>query len=101
MNLEIHLNGMWRSCASIKLADTTRTSRRSAVSLQYEVDYAIEHRSARDHRALSVRLPVDLATRTAPHWPSFLIDLLPQGAGRRRLERLSEGPLSEWALLER
>jgi serine/threonine-protein kinase HipA len=101
MDIEIHLNGTWCSCASIKLADTTRTSRRSPVSLQYEVDYAIDHRDARDYRALSVHLPVDLATRTAPHWPPFLIDLLPQGAARGRLERLNEGPLSEWALLER
>jgi serine/threonine-protein kinase HipA len=46
-----------------------------------------------------VRAPVDLRTRDLPHWPSFLIDLLPQGAARKRIERVNNGPRSDWALL--
>jgi serine/threonine-protein kinase HipA len=101
MNFEIYVNGIWHPCATVTLIDAARTSRRGAVRVQYDVDYALEHLGARDHRALSVHAPVDLATRTLPHWPSFLIDLLPQGAARKRLERLTDAPLSEWTLLER
>lgn len=68
--------------------------------LKYEADYALAHLEARDHRAVSVRAPVNLAMANLKHWPSFLIDLLPQGAARKRLERLS-GPMTEWALLAR
>ena len=43
-----------------------------------------------------------LGTRDLPHWPSFLIDLLPQGAARKRIERLNSGvSLSDWELLGR
>jgi hypothetical protein len=40
---------------------------------------------------------VDLATRDLPHWPSFLIDLLPQGSARRRIERVSNSALTDCA----
>jgi len=101
MELQIHLDGTWHSCASLSLIDPERAGRRNAVRLQYEAEYAIEHFGAQDHRALSVRLPVNLATQTPRQWPAFLIDLLPQGAARKRLERLSEHSMSEWGLLER
>lgn len=74
---------------------------RGAVRLQYEADYASERLDARDYRALSVRLPVNLAIRSFPQWPSFLFDLLPQGAARRRLEKGAAEPLLPWDLLDR
>jgi len=99
MDFEIHLGGTWRRCASVALLDEAANSRNGPVRLQYEADYAVEYLGARDHRALTVRAPVDLRTRDLPHWPSFLIDLLPQGAARKRIERVNNGPRSDWALL--
>ena len=100
MYLEIHLDCTWRDCAVV--APTTQDlSLRGGVRLQYEADYATVHLDARDYRALSVRVPVNLAIRTLPQWPSFLVDLLPQGAARKRLERSASDPLSPWDLLER
>jgi serine/threonine-protein kinase HipA len=101
MDFDIHLEGSWHRCATVTLEDATQASRRERVLLRYEADYAVERLGASDHRALAVRAPVDLGVRTLPHWPSFLIDLLPQGAARKRLERLDAGALTEWALLER
>jgi serine/threonine-protein kinase HipA len=101
MEIEVHLDGSWRPCASVIPEDPGNTSRRARVAIRYEADYAIANFGARDLRALTVRAPVDLSTKALPHWPSFLIDLLPQGAARKRLERLNPGALSEWALLER
>jgi serine/threonine-protein kinase HipA len=101
MDLDLYLDGRWHSCASVALLDAQNPSRRGRVHLQYEADYALEHLGALDHRALTVRAPVDLSTKDLPHWPSFLIDLLPQGAARKRIERLNNGELSDWELLER
>jgi len=81
--------------------DAARGTPRGSVRLKYEVDYAADCLGAADYRALAVRAPVDFGDRTLPHWPSFLIDLLPQGAARRRLERTAPAGLSEWDLLER
>ncbi|MET0534700.1 MAG: HipA domain-containing protein, partial [Steroidobacter sp.] len=69
--------------------------------LTYAADYAAAHLFANDHRALSVRLPVDFGDRAFQTWPAFLIDLLPQGAARRRVERAVGGALTEWQLLMR
>src|SRR6185437_11239587 len=100
MDIEIHLGGAWHACASI-LRATHDSTPQGSVRLQYETDYAVEHLDARDFRALTVRAPVDLGIRTLPHWPSFLIDLLPQGAARRRIERMAATNISAWELLER
>jgi serine/threonine-protein kinase HipA len=101
MDIDIHLNGSWHPCASVNLRDTAQASRRGGVTLRYDAEYALRNLQARDFRALSVRAPVDLGIRTVPQWPSFLIDLLPQGAARKRLERGLDSALSEWSLLER
>lgn len=101
MQLDIHLDGQWQPCATVTLEDVANASRRGRVCLRYEADYAIQQIGARDLRALTVRAPVDLAVRTLPHWPSFLVDLLPQGAARKRIERLEPSGLTEWQLLER
>lgn len=99
MDLDIHLEGRWHPCASLDLLDGEAQSRLGRVRLQYEADYAVEHLGAIDYRALTVRAPVDLGTRQLAHWPSFLIDLIPQGAARKRVERANSGALSDWALL--
>jgi serine/threonine-protein kinase HipA len=101
MEIDIHLDGRWRRCAEIAPGDAKLVSRRSPTMLRYDADYALDCLNAKDFRALSVRAPVHLGIRTFPHWPAFLIDLLPQGAARRRLERLEPDRLGEWALLER
>lgn len=99
MDLELHYRGAWHRCATVELVQGSQSSRHAPVRLQYEADYAVAHMGARDHRALSMRAPVNLRTRDLPNWPSFLIDLLPQGAARKRIERVNNGPRSDWALL--
>jgi len=101
MDLDIHLDGEWHPCADVTLTEPVSRSRRASVRLKYDADYAVTHLGAIDYRALTIRAPVDLGFRVLPHWPSFLIDLLPQGAARKRLERLAQASLDEWALLER
>jgi serine/threonine-protein kinase HipA len=51
-------------------------------------------KTVHDHRALSVRYPVDLENRYSRSWPPFLLDLMPQGHARRKLAEhlgLAEG----------
>lgn len=98
MWLELYLDGIWRRCAELSGMEGDR---QQPVQLTYLVDYAVEQLFARDLRALSTRLPVDMGTRTYSTWPAFLIDLLPQGAARRRLERAAGVQLSDWAVLQR
>jgi serine/threonine-protein kinase HipA len=99
MDFELHYRGAWHRCATVELVQGSQGSRHAPVRLQYEADYAVAHMGARDHRALTVRAPVNLRTRDLPNWPSFLIDLLPQGAARKRIERVNNAPRSDWALL--
>jgi serine/threonine-protein kinase HipA len=101
MNLDIHLDGKWHPCAEIELRDAAQSSRYSPMTMRYEVGYALKHLGANDFRAVGVRSRVDMAVHPFSAWPSFLIDLLPQGAARGRLERGLPAGLTDWELLER
>src|ERR1700723_1036136 len=108
MQIDIHLEGSWHPCAELSLTDAAQASRTGGVTLRYDADYAPEHLLARDLRALSVRRPAVMAVRQLVKWPSFLIDLLPQGAAGKRREQSSGGAMpgagagmTEWFLLER
>ena len=100
MDIDIHLSGSWQPCAEIALRDVAKPHRYGPVTLRYESDYALRNLHATDLRAVSVRSAVDLAVHTFAAWPSFLMDLLPQGAARKRRERASPAGLTDWELLE-
>jgi serine/threonine-protein kinase HipA len=101
MNIDIHLGGAWHPCAEIALRDAAQLSRHAPMTLRYEADYAVKNLGAKDFRAVGVRSAVDLAVHPFSAWPSFLIDLLPQGAARKRLERGLPPGLTDRELLER
>jgi serine/threonine-protein kinase HipA len=101
MRIDLHLDGAWVRCAELTLTDPGKASRYGAVTLAYDVPYARKHLLATDLRALAVGVEVNLARRSFAKWPAFLIDLLPQGAAKKRLERDMQLPTSDWELLER
>ncbi len=66
MDIDIHLDGSWHSCATIALRDETQKSRRGGVTLRYDADYALKNLHARDLRALSVRARASI--RSPAYW---------------------------------
>ena len=102
--LQLHASGSWHDVASVRLFGDVRQGWRTQSYTGYEVSWAFEHINARDAHALSCRFPVGLEPTQLSHWPVFLIDMLPQGFGRRELLRrlglpeTSEQP-SDWPLL--
>ena len=56
----------------------------SACTLEYQLDYAIQHLELRDEHACSLILPIQLIIQhEASHWFGFLEDIVPAGAARR------------------
>jgi serine/threonine-protein kinase HipA len=69
--------------------------------LEYDPDYALEFLDSDEHR-LGPDFPVNFELFTRPHWPSFLLDLLPGGHARRRWVRrlnLSDSAATDFPLL--
>ncbi|GAC1044566.1 type II toxin-antitoxin system HipA family toxin [Rhizobium sp. No.120] len=100
LTLQTHFNREWHYAATLELRDDDGFQ--SASIVDYELDYFVTMASAEfavgktvhDHRALSVRYPVDLEHRYSRSWPPFLLDLMPQGHARRKLAEhlgLAEG----------
>ncbi|SDA99626.1 HipA domain-containing protein [Sinorhizobium sp. NFACC03] len=90
--LQIHFDGEWHDAAALELKDDDTGYVGSSV-VDYDLDYFLATaaqgfaagQTVCDHRALSVRCPIDLENRYSRHWPAFLLDLMPQGHARRKL----------------
>ncbi|CAH0343269.1 HipA domain-containing protein [Rhizobium sp. CECT 9324] len=97
LTLQINFDGQWHHAATLELKDDADGFQGASI-VDYDFDYFVTVASAefaagktvRDHRALSVRYPIDLENRYSRSWPPFLLDLMPQGHARRKLaEHLS------------
>ncbi|MEH0295706.1 type II toxin-antitoxin system HipA family toxin [Agrobacterium sp. CCNWLW71] len=92
LTLQTHFYGQWHHAATLELKDDAAGYQGASI-VDYDLDYFVTVASAefaggktvRDHRALSVRYPVDLENRYSRSWPPFLLDLMPQGHARRKL----------------
>ncbi|WP_417070048.1 type II toxin-antitoxin system HipA family toxin [Niveibacterium terrae] len=102
--VQLHASGAWHDVASISLLGRPEQGWRAETFAGYDVGWAVEHVGARDAYALSCRFPVGLELVRFPHWPVFLIDMLPQGFGREELLRRLDLPeasaeAADWRLL--
>ncbi len=92
LTLQTHFDDEWHHVATLELKDDAAGFQGASI-VDYDLDYFVTMASAefatgktvRDHRALSVRYPVDLQNRYSRSWPPFLLDLMPQGYARRKL----------------
>ncbi len=101
LTLQTHFDGEWHHAATLELKDDSAGFQGASI-VDYDLDYFVTvasteftaGKTVRDHRALSVRDPVDLENRQNRSWPPFLLDLMPQGHARRKLAEhlgLAEG----------
>lgn len=102
--LQLHAHGAWHDVASVRLHGADNDGWKAKSYAGYAVDWAFEHIGANDAHALCARWPVGLEPLQLPHWPVFLIDLLPQGFGRQELlRRIGQSPtageVADWPLL--
>jgi serine/threonine-protein kinase HipA len=102
--IQLFTTGAWRDVGSVSLFAPAPQGWRAHSYTGYDVAWAIEHEGARDAHAFTCRFPVGLASMELPHWPVFLIDLLPQGFGREEMLRRLNLPETaaepaDWPLL--
>lgn len=102
--LQLFADGAWHDAAAVMLLGAEQQGWQAATLMGYATEWALAHGGAQDAHALAYAYPVSLEARRLPHWPTFLLDLLPQGFGRMELLRqlgLAEnaGPSADWRLL--
>lgn len=98
---EIYVDGAWRVAATLDVK-RPELGHAGASRLNYDDLYALDHFGATDARALSVRYPATLELYLETTWPAFVLDILPQGAGRAALLATLEqtdGQERDWPLL--
>ncbi len=102
--IQLHANGLWHDVASVSLFGSQNEGWKARTFSGYGVEWASNHDGARDANALCSRWSVGFETLELPHWPVFLIDMLPQGFGRQELQRrigksAAAGASGDWPLL--
>lgn len=102
--IEICLGGEWLAAGEVSLIDDPLRGVATPSRFSYDLEYAFAHLGRGDEASVSLRYPVDVADHRLRNWPPFLLDLLPTGAGRRRLclsFGLPDGAAADWELLRR
>lgn len=85
INVQIYRNNKWWDAATVDLRDET-FGYLGASRTDYDTSYFFEvGEGVADNRALSVFSPLTLSSLSIERWPSFLLDLMPQGNARLRL----------------
>ena len=102
-HIQIYRNDQWHTAAVFEPdPQTLDKGVEGGCRLEYDHDYAIEN-IAQASAELIPGLPVGFELHRYQHWPPFLVDLLPAGAGRRawlkRMQIENDGPQVEWHLL--
>lgn len=102
--IQIHIDGLWHSAATFESASDSELSKGIAGEgrLLYEVDYVAQYFGDNPYHALSAQYPVNFEYIKTTQWPSFLVDLLPGGAGRRYFyekQNIPQSPAGDWPLL--
>ncbi|MRW89116.1 type II toxin-antitoxin system HipA family toxin [Duganella sp. FT80W] len=102
--LQVFIDGIWRDAAGLALVGDEASGIGAPTFLSYGADYTLAHLQRQDAAALSVNHKIDLVVASSATWPPFLIDLLPQGHGRKELLHQlgrdeNAGPAADWALL--
>lgn len=102
--LQLHAAGAWHDVASVRLLGAEIEGWRTPTYAGYAVDWAFAHAGATDAHAMCAGWPVGLEPLQSPHWPGFVIDMLPQGFGRQELLRrigqsATAGVAADWRLL--
>ena len=103
--IQLFCNGTWHDVATVSLFEQEREGWRTKTYSGYSAEWAFEHPNRRDAHALACQVPVGLEPLELPHWPVFLIDMLPQGFGREELlRRIDLSPTAaeeaDWRLLK-
>jgi serine/threonine-protein kinase HipA len=102
--LQMYIDDAWHDAAAVELTGDAGRGVDASTYMVYLPDYALQYWEQGGAAALSVNLPVDLAGYPTNTWPSFLVDLLPQGYGRVELLKQlgrdqTAGPAADWDLL--
>ena len=101
--VEIYRAGKWWPAATIAPTDP-EVGHNGDCRLEYCLDYSIEFidELAAAAAGVSCRYPVDFNVHDESTWPAFLLDILPNGAGRvhwlKRLD-IRDGHTADWPLL--
>jgi serine/threonine-protein kinase HipA len=103
--IEIYRGARWQPAATLT-PEKPPQGYRGRADFEYRIEYAVDSAGPQTAAAagLSCRYPVDFDLHRDPHWPAFVLDILPTGFGRRQwLEQLelADGPNADWPLLLR
>ena len=103
--LEIYRRGAWQPAAVLTPVDE-QAGFGGACRFEYLDEYAVENAGPGSSAGagLSCRYPADFQQHRLDRWPPFVLDILPNGYGRRQwLEQLDlqDGPAADWPLLLR
>ena len=102
--IEINLLGRWQTAGRVTLLEPRSHGLKARTKFAYDIEFAVERLESWGQDAVSLRTPVVITDEYFPGWPPFLLDLFPEGAALKYIERLYNLSIHEgtyWDVLEK
>jgi serine/threonine-protein kinase HipA len=102
LTIEINKDGGWVPAATVDLLGQEAAGLQSKTKVSYDIDFALDVVNSNPLSSVSLLLPVTLEQYIFDSWPSFLLDLLPQGHAMRHIEKyykIRDFPSNYWKIL--
>ena len=101
--IQIFQHGKWRTAGTfVPDPGSLKLGIAGGGVFDYDIDYVFDHATGAAYAGVSLSYPPSFELHRTRHWPAFLLDIVPTGAGRRvwlrRLD-LRDGPGADWKLL--
>jgi len=103
LTIQVRLDD-WHDAGKVTLLGNAEEGKRARTTVEYDLDYALAHLEATGREAFSLGMPVRTVDYQFDSWPPFLLDLFPEGAALRHIERHHGIPIDEansWEILQR
>jgi serine/threonine-protein kinase HipA len=84
LTIQVFAHGLWIDAATITTSDSSK-GWQNPIDMAYNRDHIALYFGQQDQVALSSHYPVDFLLQDEKQWPTFLLDILPQGYGKRRI----------------
>ena len=102
LTIEIHDSGTWHEAAVVHLLGNESEGTAAKTRMAYDPDFTFQFEPSNKRASVSLRHPISLELINLNTWPSFLLDLLPQGHALRFVEKfykLRDLPQNYWNIL--
>ncbi len=103
ITIQVRTAKTWETAAEVLLTGSEKDGANAETRFEYDIDYALQYKEKSGSRAVSCLFPINFEQKNCSSWPSFLLDLFPQGAALKYIVehyKIADTAENYWKILK-